>query len=232
MHMKLYTTLAFGAIGIIMGLAMFWPERAPIPAPEPPAPDPIELHFPLRRVSGPMFVTDLSYLRDDNFLGEIFYDKFGITECYMHKSVMPNMARLEQILIREGYKAILFDCFRPHEAQHYMWKRRPNPRFLANPHRHGSMHSRGLAIDIALLDMDGNRMDFANPKDAFTSVSSHDFVCPKGEEQGCRNRATLKRIMAEAGFRHIRHEWWHYQIDKDPVKYPLISVCGVIACEE
>ena len=195
-------------------------------------PDPIELAFPLVRVESPYIVDDLSYLREDNFLGESFYDKFGISKCYVHLDIVPNIKRLEKILAREKVKAVMSDCFRPHEAQLYMWKRQPNPKFLANPYKGGSLHSRGIAVDIALADMGGTKLDFGNKVDSFTDDDGHDFVCPRGEEAGCRNRARLKRIMEEAGFQSIKHEWWHYQISKNWRDYPLISICGVVRCEE
>jgi len=227
--MKLYTKSACLAIGIAIGLAVFGEGEV---RPAEVLPDPIELAFPLVKVKSPYIINDLSYLREDNFLGESFYDKFGISECYVHRDIMPNMVRLAKILAREKVKAVMSDCFRPHEAQIYMWKRQPNPKFLANPYKGGSLHSRGIAVDMALADMDGNKLDFANYIDSFTDDDGHDYVCKKGEEEGCRNRARLKRIMEEAGFQSIKHEWWHYQIPDNWRDYPLIRVCSVVKCKE
>ena len=223
--MKLYTKLAALATGIALGFALAAPALPPIVAL-----DAFEESFPLVRVAGPRVIEDLSYLRDDNFLGHRFYHKFGVKGCYVHRDMMPKMERLYQILERERLVLVLSDCFRPHEAQEYMWRLHPNPKFLANPNKGGSVHSKGLALDVALADERGSKLDFANKIDSFTDDDGHDFVCPKNDREGCDNRARLKRIMEEAGFKSIRHEWWHYQ-DGIGRGYPLIRVCGVVECE-
>jgi D-alanyl-D-alanine dipeptidase len=185
-----------------------------------------ERNFPLVRVASPWFIDDLSYARDDNFLGHAFYGRFGIGSCYVHRDIYPNMIRLEELLKEHRLKAVMFDCFRPHEAQAYMWKFRPDPKFVANPNKSGSLHSKGLALDIGLADMEGNKLEFAAGVDHFVPSSSHGYRCRPGEEHKCRNREFLKSMMEAAGFRSISHEWWHYQIPGDTSKYPLLRVCG------
>ncbi|MDR1476879.1 MAG: D-alanyl-D-alanine carboxypeptidase family protein [Rickettsiales bacterium] len=188
--------------------------------------DYFERNFPLVKVSSPWFINDLSYAKAENFLRHPFYYKFGVDACYVHRDVYPNMIRLEELLRDSRVRAVVFDCFRPHEAQLYMWKFRPDPKFVANPHRGGSMHSKGLALDIGLADMDGKKLEFATGMDHFVASSSHGYECAKGEEAKCRNREFLKSLMEAAGFRSIKHEWWHYQIPGDARGYPLIKVCG------
>jgi D-alanyl-D-alanine dipeptidase len=191
----------------------------------------IELNFPLVRISSPWFIDDLSYLKDDNFLKHSFYQKFGIGGCYVHRDIYPNMIRLEELLKANKLRAVVFDCFRPQEAQVYMWKLNPDPKYLANPYRKGSLHSKGLALDIGLADMRGNKLEFATGVDHFNSDSSHGYPCKPGEEAKCENRALLKSIMEAAGFASIEHEWWHYQKPGDTSAYPLIKVCGLKGAE-
>jgi D-alanyl-D-alanine dipeptidase len=196
--------------------------------------DAVEDNFPLRRVEGPRFIIDLSYLRADNFLKHPFYRKFGIRHCYVHEDLMPNMKRLEAELAKRNLKAILFDCFRPHEAQLYMWDRYPDARYVADPRKRGSLHSKGLALDIALADDKGRKLEFTTLVDHFKNESHSDYKCRPGEERMCENRAMLKSVMESAGFRGIRNEWWHYQLvggEKEGL-YPLIRVCGKIRCDE
>lgn len=195
--------------------------------------DEVEDNFPLVRVEGPRFIEDLSYLRADNFLGHPFYGKFGIRRCYVHKDLLSNIWELEAELERRNLKAIFFDCFRPHEAQLYMWERYPDARYVANPHKKGSLHSKGLALDIALANEGGRKLEFTTLVDHFKDESHSDYKCKPGEERLCANRALLRSVMEAAGFRGIRNEWWHYQLkggEKDGL-YPLIRVCGKIRCE-
>jgi len=208
-------------------------------------PDAIEANFPLVRIEGPEFLLDLSYNKDDNFMKKPIYEKFGIGACYLHEDMAIRMESLAIILRRRGLKAILLDCFRPHEAQHYLWSHGPDPRYVANPNTVGSMHSRGIAIDIALADRDGNRLPltikdltgamprFGMQGEHFNNTSWHTYKCPPEHQVLCDNRAVLKDIMAEIGLRHVRTEWWHYELPgrgKDPY-YPLISICGKVGCE-
>ncbi len=184
-----------------------------------------EEKFPLKKVSGEYFINDLSYAKDENFLHHKFYQKFGINDCYVHKDIYPNILKLEQLLKEHNVKAMIFDCFRPHEAQIYMWNRNPNPYFLANPNKKGSLHSKGLALDIGLADMSGKKLEFATGMDHFVAASAHSYKCKPEEQHKCDNRALLKSIMEQAGFRSIKNEWWHYQKPGDLSEYPLIKIC-------
>ena len=186
----------------------------------------IEENFPLVKIKSPYFINDLSYNKEDNFLKHPFYHKFGINDCYVHIDIYENIKKLESILKEKNLRAMMFDCFRPQEAQIYMWELNPNPKFLANPHKKGSLHSKGLALDIGLADINGKKLEFATGVDHFVSASSHNYKCQDFEKHKCENRALLKSIMEQAGFRGIKHEWWHYQKKGDTSTYPLISICN------
>jgi D-alanyl-D-alanine dipeptidase len=191
---------------------------------------PLERAFPLVKIQSPYFINDLSYAKSDNFLKREFYHKFGIDACLVHRDMLPKMAALERILYERNLRAVMFDCFRPQEAQEYMWSLNPNRKFLADPKK-GSLHSKGLAVDIGLADKDGVKIEMAAAVDSFGRSSSHDYKCRPEDKAKCDARELLKSIMERAGFRAIRHEWWHYQWPGDASSYPLIKVCGTIKCE-
>ena len=58
--------------------------------------------------------------------------------------------------------------------------------------------------------------------DAFSEAARYDY---KGADpEIAYNLSTLKRAMADAGFRHIRDEWWHYSVGNvpfGPIEVPL-----------
>ncbi|MDR1009511.1 MAG: M15 family metallopeptidase [Rickettsiales bacterium] len=192
--------------------------------------DPLETHLQLVKIDSPYFILDLSYAKDDNFLKHAFYHKFGISACYVHRDLMPMMIRLEQELYERNLRALVFDCFRPQEVQEYMWKFKPDPRFVANPAK-GSLHSKGLALDIGLADSKGQKLEMATAVDQFVPSSSHSYECKPEEAARCENRTLLKEIMERSGFRAIKHEWWHYQLPGDTSSYPVIRVCDTVKCE-
>ena len=48
----------------------------------------------------------------------------------------------------------LFDCYRPRPAQQKLWDIVPDEKYVTNPAK-GSMHNRGLAVDITLINKEG-----------------------------------------------------------------------------
>ena len=106
------------------------------------------------------------------------------------------------------------------EAQWRLWEAFPDPEFVADP-RQGSCHSRGVAVDMTLLDASsGAALDMGTPFDDFTARSHHGRRDLPVEVQ--RNRALLLGIMTAAGWDWMHSEWWHYQLF-EPERYPLLS---------
>jgi zinc D-Ala-D-Ala dipeptidase len=100
-----------------------------------------------------------------------------------------------------------------------LWNFRPDRHFLADP-RQGSPHSRGIAVDLTLLDADGNELDMGTGFDAFTPLSHHANLDVAQAAQ--RNRFLLLGLMTAAGWDFYGNEWWHYQLF-EPKKYPVLS---------
>ena len=118
-----------------------------------------------------------------------------------------------------GYRFKIFDAFRPVEAQWLLWNHTPDPNFLADP-QHGSPHSRGVAIDLTLIDKDGEELEMGTDFDAFTSKSHHGNLEVSNGAQF--NRYLLLGIMTTAGWDFYQNEWWHYQLH-NVEDYSLLS---------
>ena len=87
---------------------------------------------------------------------------------------------------------------------------RPDPEFLADPRR-GSPHSRGVAVDLTLIDKaSGEALDMGTGFDAFTPLSHHGNTAISPQAQ--KNRMLLMGLMTIAGWDFYRNEWWHYQL--------------------
>ena len=114
---------------------------------------------------------------------------------------------------------MIYDAFRPTEAQWILWEHSPNPDFLANPQT-GSPHSRGVAVDLTLLDQNGKELEMGTKFDDFCTQSHHGNleISPLAQ----RNRYILMGIMTTAGWDFYQNEWWHYQLFKSK-NYPLLS---------
>lgn len=149
----------------------------------------------------------LAYATTNNFTGELVY--LADAACYLHEKAAECLARAVDIARVQGMRIRILDAFRPTEAQWALWHHTPDPDFLADPRR-GSPHSRGVAVDLTLIDMYGNELDMGTPFDAFTPLSYHGNMEVSKEAQA--NRLMLMGIMTTAGWDFYRNEWWHYQL--------------------
>ena len=88
-----------------------------------------------------------------------------------------------------------------------MWKLVPDTRYVANPNKGYSNHTRGSAVDITLIDLQGNEISMPTGFDDFTAAAArvNDNV----------NAKYLQTVMLQNGFKALETEWWHFD-DKDP----------------
>lgn len=150
---------------------------------------------------------DIKYATADNFTGQPIYRRAA---CYLHPEAEKLLIAARDIAAVQGYRLRIFDAFRPSESQWKMWKHTPDPDFLADPKR-GSPHSRGVAVDLTLIDQASDSdLDMGTNFDAFTPKSHHGntLVSPLAQ----KNRLVLMGIMTTAGWDFYRNEWWHYQL--------------------
>ena len=118
-----------------------------------------------------------------------------------------------------GFRLLSFDAFRPTEAQSILWNHTPNSNFLSNP-TSGSPHSRGVAVDLTLLEQNGKPLDMGTDFDSFSTKSQHGNQQISSRAQ--KNRLILLGLMTQAGWDFYKNEWWHYQLHNSKI-YPLIS---------
>ena len=158
----------------------------------------------------------LAYASSDNFTGRPVYAR---NRCYLRPEAEARLRRAGELARVHGLRFRIFDAFRPAEAQWTLWNHTPDPDFLADPRR-GSPHSRGVAVDLTLVDGAGRSLDMGTPFDAFTPLSHHGNGHVSVESQ--KNRLLLLGIMTAAGWDCYMNEWWHYQLF-DSRRFPLIS---------
>ena len=159
-------------------------------------------------IAPPEFDVELSlaYATADNITGRPVY---GRADCYLLEPAAAALRRAIAQAAALGLRLRIFDALRPTEAQWKLWNFRPDPEFLADPRR-GSPHSRGVAVDLTLVDGEGRDLDMGTRFDAFTPLSHHGnrAIAPAAQ----RNRLLLMGLMTGAGWDFYRNEWWHYQL--------------------
>ncbi len=148
---------------------------------------------------------DIRYATENNFVRKVLYP---CGKCLLRKEVANTLVYIHQKLKSEKQLGIkVYDCYRPHSVQWLMWKEVPDARYVANPKK-GSVHNRGGAVDLTLVDSEGNELDMGTAYDYFGEEAYHTYFNHPVET--IKNRTLLKTIMEENGFKSIRTEWWHY----------------------
>lgn len=158
---------------------------------------------------------DIAYATERNFTGRPVY---RCAACYLHPEAAAALKKAILYAGELGFTLKLFDAYRPPEAQWKLWEHTPDPNFLADPNK-GSPHSRGVAIDLTLVDKNGAELDMGTPFDTF-SPRSHHGAADIGTNAK-QNRLILLGLMTSAGWDFYRNEWWHYQLFNSR-DYPLV----------
>ncbi len=159
---------------------------------------------------------DIKYSTHDNFTNKKVYSR---SECFLHPVAYEHLTLTIEVAKKLGFRLKIFDCFRPKESQQKLWDFLPSEDFLASPKK-GSPHSRGVAIDLTLIDKNNTELDMGTEFDEFSKLSYHGskFI----SLEAFRNRSILLGIMTMSGWDFFRNEWWHYQLFNSK-SYPLLG---------
>jgi len=152
------------------------------------------------------FIYDMKYATEDNFLKAKVYD---CAECLLRLKTVQALVAANKDFMKKGYKIKLYDCYRPLSIQKKMFEIVPNPVYVADPKK-GSIHNRGGAVDISIVDSNGKEVDMGTPFDFFGIKAGHNYT--KLSNEVLSNRKFLKKVMIKNGFNSFDSEWWHYNL--------------------
>ena len=161
----------------------------------------------------PDAVIDIRYATKDNFTGDVLYPK---AVCKLRRAVAKRLAKAAEALRAQDRRLLVWDCYRPRSIQELLWKKVPDPRYVADP-KVGSKHNRGAAIDLAVVDKAGKPVVLPTKFDEFTKAAHRDRAL--AGDKGAEARR-LARAMRGAGFTGMPTEWWHYDAP-DSARYAL-----------
>ena len=157
---------------------------------------------------------DMRYATPNNFTKTPVYSS---SECYLHPEALLCLEKAINLAKTQRCRLKILDAYRPQSAQEKLWSICPDPKYITPPER-GSAHTRGIAIDLTLVDAQGEELDMGTEFDTFTPFSHHG--APALNAQAAANRYLLLGIMMSAGWDLYLNEWWHYQLF-NPKNYPL-----------
>jgi zinc D-Ala-D-Ala dipeptidase len=178
----------------------------------------IATHTEFRRLSSIANISvDLRYASADNFVGRDLYSPHDCA--WLHRDAAAGLERVVAYLAlnRPDVRLLVLDALRPQRVQEALWAALEGTdlrMYLADPAR-GSIHSFGMAVDVTLIDRNGNPLDMGTPFDDLTERSHpklEEGFLIKGEltQLQIDNRQLLRDAMTKADFNGISTEWWHF----------------------
>lgn len=148
-------------------------------------------------------VLDLRYATKDNFVGEVLYP---MARCKLRRAVAERLAKAAEALRAQDRRLLIWDCYRPRAIQRLLWKKVPDPRYVADP-KQGSRHNRGAAIDLAIVAADGTPVALPTKFDEFSEAAHRERALAGAKGAEARR---LAEAMTAAGFVGLPTEWWHF----------------------
>lgn len=178
--------------------------RAPQNPPETPSFSPEKNGFTDVAKLDPTIRLDIRYATTDNFTKAKIYD---CPRCLLRPEAAEALVQAHKALQKRKMGLKMFDCYRPRPYQQRLWDKVPDANYVTPPAK-GSMHSRGAAVDLTIVDASGNELDMGTPYDFFGPKAHYDHTDLPAKV--LENRRLLRATMEAAGFRGIRTEWWHF----------------------
>ena len=165
----------------------------------------------------PHIIVDMKYAAEDNFVKTKLYDS---NTCFLRRSTASKLDTVQRKLEGMNLGLKVWDCYRPLAVQKILWAILPNERYVANPEK-GSRHNRASAVDVTLVDLQGNELQMPTGFDDFSPRAHRQYQdIPEGV---FRNRTLLEGMMKKAGFLPLPEEWWHYD-DEKWMEFDILNV--------
>lgn len=160
---------------------------------------------------------DIRYATDDNIAKKTIYKNPLL---YLHKDAIKLFEKVLKKANSLGFTFKVFDGFRPFEAQKLFYELEPvlfsDPSLAFeedkdNPSKGLVPHCRGIAIDLALVNIDtGVELDMGGDFDEDGENGHiHSSLITKEQQE---NRLLLVKMMEDSGWLSLEREWWHFYL--------------------
>lgn len=164
----------------------------------------------------PDIVVDMPYAGTNNFTGVQLYK---CNKCFLRYEVAKALINVQDMLEEKQMGLKIFDGYRPFPVQAIMFKKFPVPGYVADSIG-GSVHNRGAAVDLTIIDKNGKELDMGTGFDELSRKANRTYLM--FPDTVLKNRVFLKELMQANNFTPIRSEWWHFNYI-DGRKFPKIS---------
>jgi D-ala-D-ala dipeptidase. len=172
----------------------------------------------------PEFVIDLQYPK--------MHFKNAVNKCYVRAELLERL-KIARGFLPKGYTFKIYDGWRPMKLQEELYeaysaliidrynldtlpegeKGKILSGYISPPvhdRDNPPVHTTGGAIDLTIVDSDGNELNMGTAFDEFSDKAHTAYFENTDEEEIKRNRRLLYYSMINAGFTNLPTEWWHY----------------------
>lgn len=157
--------------------------------------------------------------------GNIIVDK-RVKYPYLRESLLLKLNTVSETLEEKGYRLKIYDAYRSYDDQKKSWEKRlketrnehPDADIkelerltslkVAKPTKGHGGHQTGGAIDVTLIDKDGNELDMGTKYAEHNSKTRTDSK--EITQKQMENRKILYNALIDADFVNFPAEWWHY----------------------
>jgi D-alanyl-D-alanine dipeptidase len=158
----------------------------------------------------PDALLDIRYATADNLTGAPL-PGYGRPAAWLDDALADRLADGARRLRDEGFRLIVYDAYRPRRAALALgaWARDTGQAWLLDGYiSEASRHSKGTAIDVGLIRVDGAAVDLGTGFDDF-GAQAH---TRNAVGMALEHRLLLRRCMMASGFEDYRREWWHFDV--------------------
>lgn len=157
------------------------------------------------------FIIDLRYATTNNFTGKKIYP---VHVCAIRKETGEKLVKAHNIFKKDGYRIKVWDAYRPLHVQRLLFEACPIDDYVAQPPEKPitsgfrPRHNNGMAVDVTLVDKDGNELKMPSDFDEFSEKAKLTYKYMTKEAR--KNVDYLHEVMNSVGFRSYVNEWWHF----------------------
>ncbi len=173
---------------------------------------------------------DIRYSNNNNFIGKKI-NGYNQSAAIGTKELALALQEIQNDLKHFGYGVKIFDAYRPQKAVNHFSRWSTNDDvlmkdlFYPNIEKRDlfkkgyiasrSGHSRGSTIDLTIINLKTKEeLDMGTSYDFFGIESSYDYSDLTYEQNS--NRLLLYSVMKKYGFRSLKSEWWHFNLENEP----------------
>lgn len=164
-----------------------------------------------------LIVLDLRYASRNNFTGKPVYP---VNVALLQRETALKLAAANAELMEQGCRLKLWDAYRPYHLHQLLWELAGDKRYFFADPRYGSVHNRGAAVDVTLVDIRGREVEMPTDFDDFSGRAHRQASMSPAARA---NMDLLTEVMVRHGFQYIDFEWWHFE-DNSWWQYPILDL--------